>query len=136
MENMTDDQRKLALAEFEAKQGKRHFIGKLIVMIIALLNILFSVMSAIANFNIFSLIIQITLSIALFLGVTWVRYLFAIGSGLSVMLGFYLLMVVISDPPVLITVFLVTNMAFNIISSILLFTNKCVSEFLYAQKNG
>ncbi len=136
MKNTTALQREQALAEFEAKQSKRYALGKLIVLTIAILNILFAVLSAVVNFNIFTLLIQIALSIALFAGVVWVRYLFAIGSALGALLSFYLLMVQIGDRPAWITVFLVIYMAFHITCCILLLSNKCVKDFLYAQKNG
>lgn len=136
MESTTNGQKKLSLAKFEASQSKRYFVGKVIVMVIASLNILLSIMSSVVNFNIFLLLIQIALSVALFLGVSWVRYLFAIGSALSAISGLYLLMVVISGQPVWITVFLIFAVLFNIVSCILLFANNGVSEFLYAQKNG
>jgi len=136
MESLTHREKEQAFIDFENRQKKRVVLGKMIVMLIASLNVMLAIMSAIANFNLFALIIQIALSLALFFGVTWVRYLFAVGAALGSMLNLYLLMVVISEPPVWIIIFLISNIVFNIASCILLFANKCVSEFLYAQKNG
>jgi len=136
MENVTYTEKEQALIDFENRQKKRLVVGKTIVMFIALLNVILAVMSAIANFNLLTLVIQITLSIALFLGVIWVRYLFAIGAALGFAINLYLLVNIVNEPTVWIILFLVLNIVFNIASCILLFANKYVSDFLYSQKNG
>lgn len=68
LKNVTKEQ---ALRNFEIKQERQMRIGRIIVFIIALVNIISSIFSAFVEFNFISLIVQIALSIALFSGVTY-----------------------------------------------------------------
>lgn len=138
MEILTDQEKEQALKEFEQRQEKRYKTGKAIVFTIAAVNIIGSIATSFGKFNLFSLLIQIALSIALFCGVSWVRYLFAAGAALSVFSMFYLLTAAAAGAniPVLAIVFIVAYMAYGIASSIVLFASKSVSWFLYGQKNG
>ena len=132
LKNVTKEQ---ALRNFEIKQERQMRIGRIIVFIIALVNIISSIFSAFVEFNFISLIVQIALSIALFSGVTWVRYFFAVGTALSAVFGLYALFTT-AELPIFSVVYVLAITLFSIISSILLFANKCVDEFLYSQKNG
>jgi hypothetical protein len=138
MDKLTNQEKEQALKEFEQRQEKRYKTGKAIVFTIATVNILGTVATSFGKFNLFSLLIQIALSIALFCGVSWVRYFFAAGAALSVFSMLYLLAGLSSGAniPVLIIVFIVAYMAYGIASSIVLFASKSVSWFLYGQKNG
>lgn len=138
MENLTAKEKEKALKEFELKQERQYKAGRAIVFTIAAVNIVGSLATAFGKFNLFSLIIQIALSIALLYGVSWVRYLFAIGAGLSV----FIILAVLSgggmgaNVPVYTVVITLAYLAYSIISSIVLFASKSVSWFLYSQKNG
>ncbi len=77
-------QREHEYQQFLERQEKQFAIGKVIVFSIAGANVILSIISFAFNFNIIALIIQIILAVALFAGVTWVRYLFAIGAALAI----------------------------------------------------
>ena len=136
MDNLTKQEKEQALKEYEISQNKRVLVGKTIVVFIASINIILAVLSYIIDFNNFK-IAQIVFSIALISGVTWVRYFFAIGAAINAFSIFYTLWVVGSQIsfPVWVTAVLVIQLVYFIASCILLFTNKNISEYMYARKN-
>lgn len=127
------------LEQIEKEQKRLYQQGKIIVYVIAIINIIGAVVSAFTNFNFITfitLIVQIALSLALLCGVTWVRYLFAIGLGLSGFLALYLLSGQMDFSGQLgMVIYLVLTLIYAVASCIILFVSKSVSEFLYAQKN-
>lgn len=136
MDNLTKQEREKVLEEFDAKKERQYKAGKVIVVTIALVNIAGTIVSSFINFNLFTLMVQIALSIALLCGVGWVRYFFAIGAALSSFLILYTLAYAGSSVPAYLVVITVIYLVYCIISSIILFASKSVSEFLYSQKNG
>jgi hypothetical protein len=137
MDKISSFEKEQAIKEFNLKQERQYKTGKFIVFTIATINIIGSIISAFTNFNLFSLIIQIVLSIALFCGISWVRYLFAIGAALG---AFGILYVLIGegirpDTPAHVVASIAAYWVYCVISSIVLFASKSVSEFLYSQKN-
>jgi len=141
-ESNTKAEREREYEKFAERQERQFRLGKAIVFTIASLNILFTLLSAFLNFNFFSVIIQIALSIALYMGVAWVRYLFAIGAVLGIFFGIALLVelagLASSGAAVPAWIFILNGVMilFAGASSLLLLFNSAVSEFLYAQKNG
>lgn len=133
MDKITDQEKERLIKEFDARQERQCKTGKIIVFIIATFNIIGSIISMFVRFNIITLIIQVVLSIALFRGVTWVRYFFAINAALGSLMAFYYLGVNNSAFNIMLAV---TVVVYQVICSILLFVSKSVSEFLYMQKNG
>lgn len=133
-----------ALREFEASHEKLYTRGKTIVFTIALLNVVSAVISSVIDFSLLQLAVQIALSIALFRGVSWVKYFFIIGAGLSCCISVSLLLKnetywiasLNQTIGILLIAYLVLNLCYSIIVAILLFKSRAVSEFLYAQKNG
>lgn len=136
MDNLTKQEREKILEEFDEKKERQYKTGKVIVVTIALVNIAGTIVSSFINFNLFTLMVQIALSIALLCGVSWVRYLFAAGSALGAILVLYALAHANSVIPFYLTVIAVTYLFYCIISSIILYVSKSVTEFLYSQKNG
>lgn len=138
MEILTVKEKEQALKEFERKQEIQYKAGKAIVLTIAAVNIIGTLATAVVKFNFFTVIIQIALSIALFCGVSWVRYLFAAGAALSVFITFAVLTggTIGAGVPVYTVVITVAYLAYSIASCIVLFASKSVSWFLYSQKNG
>lgn len=137
MEDLTIAQKDQALTEFDIWQKKRVSIGKVIVFTIALLNIIMSVIFfAVLDFKIIPLIIEIALSISLFFSVTWVRYFMASMAAIDSLRSILGFIAVVAYSPVWLIIFLVSYIAFNLTSCIMLFTNKCVSEYLYFRKHG
>ena len=127
-----------ALQKFKQNQASMQNMGRRIVFVIAAANAIFSFFSFFQNWNIISLIVQVVLSVALFCGVAWVRYLFIIGSVLGVVVTIAVLPEIMTDSrvPAGLIILLAANVAFAIASAVLLLANKGVREFLYSQKNG
>ena len=70
---------------------------------------------------------------------SWVRYLFAAGACLNILLLLFLISNLSglgSSGGGVVLVIILLQIAFSVSSAILLLANKSVSEFLYAQKNG
>ena len=135
MERLTNEQKEQMIKDFENKQAKMIRTGKIIVVIIASVNIIMTIITFIGNFNLFSFTIQIAFSIALLSGVAWVRYLFAAGAAMGTVMLLYILMSgEFYLTPALVIVLIVAT-AYGIICSVLLFTSKCVSEYMYAVKH-
>ncbi len=128
----------VAFEGFERKQNRLYQKGKVIVAAIAIVNVADGIISAVIRLNLFILIVEIALSIALFSGITWVRYLFATGYALGILQFLFLLLggtVDFSDAPQYIVLMLIL-MAINLASCILLFKSKSITEFMYSQRNG
>ena len=136
MENLTKEQKEQALQEFNAKKQRQYEIGKVIILFVVIMDIALSVFSAIINLNIFTLIISIVLSIMLFTGQPFVRYIFAAKSVLNIVVISYVLTSVEIILPTWAIVVLMTQLAYCIAASVLLFVSNCVSEYMYNKKNG
>lgn len=110
---------------------KRYYRGKLIVYIIAICNIIVTLLSNIyGDFNIINIIIQIGLSIALLTGKNWARWLFVFGAISAVLFVLYILPSIAnmgSQVPIILVVLAIEPA----ISGSLLIFNKSVSEFFY-----
>ena len=136
MESFTNEQKEQMMKEFESKQAKMLRTGKVIVIVIASVNIIMTILSSIVgNFNLFSFIIQIVFSIALLSGVAWVRYLFAAGAAIGTVMLLYILMSGEHYLTPALVIILLVAAAYSIICSVLLFTSKSVSEYMYAVKH-
>lgn len=134
-DNLTKKQKRKAIEDYKNGQEKQYKSGEIIVTTIAIFHIILGIISFFIDFNIIALFVRIFKSIALYMGVSWVRYLFVIGAGLSVILSLVVIFPTISGFPMWAIIFNIVNLVYNIASCILLFANKGVSEFLYAQKN-
>lgn len=135
-ESSTKADRELEYGRFVERQEKRFKRGKMTVYAIAILNIVFTIVSFFLSFNLFSLIVQIVLSICLIAGVTWVRYLFAVGAALAVFVSVQLLVISAETGLVGLVIYSLLMIVYSGIACYLLFKSEAVSEFLYAQKNG
>lgn len=144
MEHEYETKEKQQMAdEYRKSQERLYTRGKIIVFIIASMNILSTIITFFTDFNFIKLIVQIALSIALFCGISWVRYFFAIGTGLAFVFCSYMLLsgaafstVTVSPEKYLLLLYLVLNLCYSLISCILLLKSKSIAEFLYSQKNG
>ncbi len=121
---------------FVEKQARQYKTGRAIVFSIAGINMLIALLAFIYNLNVLNLIVQLTLSICLALGVSWVRYLFIIGAGLAVLVYGMVVFVALGEGLLLIGILSLLYVAYAVAVTILLFRSEAVSEFLYKQKNG
>jgi len=138
-DGVTESEREKALIDFEREQQRMIRTGRAIVFTIATLNAVGAIVSAFWNFNFFTLIIQLALSVALYAGVSWVRAYFA-GSAVLVALVSLAVLAAAGQsgapvPPGAVA-FLIGYAVYCVASGIILFKSKSVSEFLYMQKNG
>ncbi|RJX39421.1 MerR family transcriptional regulator [Paenibacillus pinisoli] len=135
-ETGTKAEREQEYSRFVERQAKQFKRGKVIVYTIAILNIAMALFSFILSFNILTLIVQVVLAVCLIVGVTWVRYLFAVGAAMAVFLSVQLLVMSVSEGLIGFIIYTLCLIVYSGISSFLLFKSEAVSEFLYAQKNG
>ncbi len=131
---LSEQERENALKEFDAKQDRLYKRGRIIVTSIVILNIILTIISSYFNFNIFSLIVQVVMSVALYLGSKWARYLFIFGSAISVLTLLYAMTIISTvEIPVILITLLICDLIYSIFCCVLLFASKGVSEFLYSQ---
>lgn len=132
----TKEEREREYERYLKRQARQYTAGKVIVFTIAVLNIVNAIFSAFLDFNFIAFIIQVIISIALVAGVTWVRYLFVVGSVLSILFNFMLLAGWDESYTSGIAILIAVQMVYAITSCLLLIKSNAVSEFLYSQKNG
>lgn len=136
MYKATKLEKEQALKEFQKRQEKKYKTGKAIIFIIAGLNLMGTIISAFNNFDITKFVVQIILSMCLISGFAWARYLFAVGSALGATMMLYALVSISTNVYVTDIVIAVFYLIYCIVCSIILFTSKSVSEYLYKQQNG
>lgn len=112
--------------------------GKIIVYAIAICNIVFTLLNnLLGEFSILNIIIQMGLSLALLMGVNWVRWLFVIGSGLAlfcyVCIFSYMLHTENQVPMILMVLSYLSPLQ-AAISGYLLVFNRSVADYFYDQK--
>jgi DNA-binding transcriptional MerR regulator len=138
-DGMTESEREKALIDFEREQQRMVRTGRAIVFTIATLNAVGAIVSAFSNFNFFTLVMQLALSVALYAGVSWVRAYFAASAVFIAFVSLAMLMTAGQSgapvPPGAVA-FLIGHAAYSVASGVILFKSKSVSEFLYMQKNG
>lgn len=127
------------LEKFEEQQKRSYQRGKMLVFLIAGINIAMTILENLfLSFNILQLVIQIGLAVALIRGVSWVRYLYA-GSGIfMIIIGILILgndFMFLEAPSVLV-LFLVIYFAYIIGTTAILLFSRSVKEFMYQQRNG
>lgn len=136
---LSKEQKEELLREYNLKAEKRYKLGKIIVAAIAITNVVITLLSnIIGSFNVINVIIQVAFSVALFMGVRWVKWLFIVGSVLSVLLAFYIFftsMDILNNTALIwnVTV-LIATLIEAVVAGIMLIFSKSVAEFLYDQR--
>lgn len=130
------------LDSFEEKQRRNFERGRLLVYLIAGINILFDIITILITreFQFIKFIIHVALSVALIYGVTWVRYLYAISGILAVVVSIMALPGVIgllrgATGAAPVVVMLVLIVFFSAASSVILLFSKSVKEYMYTKKS-
>ena len=136
-----EEQQEKELKEKENRRLERRIaIGRIIIYIMAILNIPFSLYLVAIGYPVFYFIVQIGLSIALILGFNWTRILFgigAIGAGLS-HLNFIISRVRHgrwAESETIMTVYLIITIV-GLVGGILLLFSKSVKEYIYFKRGG
>lgn len=138
MEGLSKAEKDKMIYDSKVKQKKQYTIGKTIILIIAIVNLIEAVVFYIIGFDIFSILAQICLSIALYFGVVWARYLYAVCAILYSIELLYLLADLFStpeNPPFGLFLFFI-YFIFTVWRGNVLIWNKNISEYLYYKKNG
>lgn len=140
--NAKDDiNKEQALTEYRKTAEKRYKTGKLIITFIVTINVIISLLSFFSSVNKILVFIQLGLSLALYSGASWIKYLLAVINGFGALSMLYILLVKVhtnvSDLPVayIVCVALI-SLIYCVSSCIILISSKSVEEFLYSQKNG
>ena len=141
MNKGNDTQKEQALTEYRKTREKRYKTGKLIITFIVTINVIISLLSFFSSVNKILVFIQLGLSLALYSGASWIRYLLAVINGFGALSMLYILLVKVqmnvNDVRVeyIVSVALV-SLIYCVSSCIILISSKSVEEFLYSQKNG
>jgi len=117
----------------EKTLDEQYNTGKVIVIAIAILNIIFTIIgNTFGNFNFVNISSQILLSIALAMGVRWVRWIFVAGSIISIGIIIFMLPDIsrVGNLPMWIYIMALID---AVISGGLLIFNKCVITFFNIQ---
>ncbi|MBE6883559.1 MAG: MerR family transcriptional regulator [Ruminococcaceae bacterium] len=132
------EDKEAAFYQYQQRQRRLYNTGQIIVITIAIINIVTSIISQfLSGFNLFSLILNIILSFCLFMGVSWVRWLFAVSAAVSVFFQLMLFISISSEGMETgLLLLLIFEFLYSAASTFLLFAHRGVSEFLYTQKNG
>jgi len=135
---LSKEEREEFLQKREERLERNYKQGKVIVAVISLTYIIFTVIASIISLNVLGLIINIAAAVALWFGVKWVRVFFAF----TVIVNVILLLAVLFNPVLLSAlptwglVLSIFQLAFGIISSILLFKNEGVIDFMEYQRES
>ena len=121
--------------EYAAELRRKHDIGKNIVLTISAVNLGFALVSIFFNFNVFAFIVQILLSIILFFAIPGNRVFLLVGVVVIIFLsqGGW---TTYPDYSVFRVIFTALNTFFLASSTILLFANPNVSDYLYTKRYG
>ncbi|MBE6024678.1 MAG: hypothetical protein E7231_16140 [Cellulosilyticum sp.] len=126
------------IGAYEVNMRSHYDKGKLIVWLIAICNVIFSLLSNIlGSFDVRSILIQVGLSTTLVIGVNWIRWLFVINAILDLVVGIYIYAsiaeVIRQNSKGAIIVLIIINVQ-SIITGIVLTFSKSVSEFFYERR--
>ncbi|WP_052339170.1 MerR family transcriptional regulator [Gorillibacterium massiliense] len=135
-DGISKQEREQEYERYLERQRRQMLRGKVTVIVIAVLNVLFSLLSSIFEPHLFSLLINIVLSISLFAGVVWVRYLFAGLLALNVLQGIILMPDISDQVPLWAIGFLFIQVVYAATAFYMLVRSEAVSEFLYNKSNG
>lgn len=136
---LTQAEKDDAFKQYQLNQQKQYRIGRFLTLFIGIINIVLAFVSQIAEVNLFSLAIQIVLSILLLAGFSWVRYLMGIVQSVAAFLYFFMLadLWISSVSGETVTqkwwaiLIMVILFAYSIVSAVILFTNKAMNEYMY-----
>ncbi len=141
----TEHEKEEAFLEHKRRQEKLYNQGKLLIIIIAVMQVSSMLLQLVTGGSAFSLIINGALTVALCFGIRWVRYFLATTNAISLITNLIVLFAFIGTPaetPQLIqsrgVVFasLIFSIACCLFISVTLFFSKSVTEFLYAQRTS
>lgn len=129
-----EDKEQLA-EQYRTEQARKMNLGKTVVLLIVAVNAVLAFVSIFTGFNAILFGARVLMCIALFLGAPGIKPLFAAGALVSVIIisGNWLNP---GDAPMYRVVFNIIDSACLIVSSLILFVDENVSDYLYMKRNG
>ncbi len=133
-------QQEQAIDEFNDKQERRYRIGRAIVITLGVLHLLNAAVVGFAVFDALRLILQLAPAILLLCGVAWSRYVLAAFAVVDATLVLFVVCshyVGFDDPHKNFVMVLLVGVyvLYDAVTSVLLFSNKTVSLYLYERKH-
>jgi hypothetical protein len=135
---LSKEEREAILKEREDRLARNYKRGKIIVAVISVAWTIFTIISIFVNFSIMALIINISAAWALWFGIKWIRVYFAftVVVGLISFLAILFRFELMVEIPAWGLAFIIIQLVFGIISSILLFKDKGVIDFMEYQRES
>jgi hypothetical protein len=130
---LTEEEKAKIMRNLDAHQEKALRTGKMIIIIIASVNIFLSLTTnLLISFNLLPLIVQIALSFALIAGHIWTRNFFAVGAAINVIINIQLITATAAETelPAWAPVFSWTHLTYSLACCILLFTSKSIRGYM------
>ncbi len=141
LDGLSREEKEQAYEDYQRRQQRDAKIGKIVVAIIAGMNVLGSLLSWIiqADFAyLFTFLVQVAFSIALCCGVRWVRWLFVVGGALGAFAALVLVVQAAGIPgmPAWYFIYAAFVLLSSVATAIVLAWFRPVREFFYQMKNG
>ena len=133
-DEISEEEKKRKLDEYEALSVKRYNKGRLLMIIIILLDVI-SLILSIFTTNILTTVFRIVMLFCLWRGHSWARYVYTALTGIGTVILFVLLGQYF-EMHVLLGIFALANVVWGAVVCVLLLANKSIEEFLYEQKTS
>jgi hypothetical protein len=129
-----------AIDAFNVKQDRRYRVGRAIVIAVSVLHLINAAVLGVAVFDVLRLIFQFLPAVLLLCGVAWSRYVLAAYAAVDATLVLFVVCsyhIGFEDPRnnLLATLLVGLYVLYDVITSVLLFTNKSVGIYLYERKH-
>lgn len=141
LDGLSREEKEQAYEEYQRRRQREAKTGKIVVYVIAGLNVLGSLLSWIirADFAyLFTFLVQVAFSIALCCGVRWVRWLFVVGGALGAFAALVLVVQAAGIPgmPAWYFIYAAFVLLSSVATAVVLAWFQPVREFFYQMKNG
>ena len=136
-DDMSSAEKEQMMRESEQEQARKEARGKKIVLAAVFINIAASIFVFTIYFSIPTLIVQMAISVLVLVGVSWIRYPFALAVFYNGVMALFLMMSdTYYDESIMIDVIKSLIVVFGNVGGVILFINKSVGEYLYAKKRS
>lgn len=135
MDKFTKQEQDKALLEYEEKQNKKIFTGKILMIEIIIITLLSPIIMAVilhSYISLFGFLIEVVFLILLYKGIKWVKYLYAVIFLLSSINN--MMVLYYNNFDLNVNIIIIIFSIIILINSILLFTSKSINEFIYNQR--
>lgn len=133
-DDISDEEKKRELAEYEQLSARRYSQGKTLMKVIIGLDIVSLILSFFTT-NILTSVFRIIMLVCLWRGQSWARYVYAALTAVGTLIIFAMLGLYF-EANVLLGAYALINVAWGAAVCVLLLANKSIEEFLYEQKTS